>query len=43
MKKILVLMAFMMSVVSAQAVNWQPVETNNPNLSLYIDLSLIHI
>ena len=41
MKKILVLMAFMMSVVSAQAVNWQPVETNNPNLSLYIDIDTI--
>ena len=41
MKKILVLLAFMMSVVSAQAVNWQPVETGNPNLSIFIDLDSI--
>lgn len=40
-KKILVLLAFMMSMVSAQAADWQFVETNNPNLSLYIDLDSI--
>jgi len=33
-KKILVLLAFMMSMVSAQAADWQFVETNNPK-SLY--------
>lgn len=40
-KKILVLLAFIMSMVSAQAADWQFVETNNPNLSLYIDLDSI--
>lgn len=36
-KNILLLMAVLMSAISAGAVDWQAVETNIPNFNLYID------
>jgi len=39
MKKTLILLAaILISGISAHAVSWQPVSTNNPNVDLYIDL-----
>ncbi len=38
MKKIfLVLLTFIMSAISAHAANWQPIDTNIPNFTLYMD------
>lgn len=40
-KSILLLMIMMLSGVCVNAVDWQPVSTNNPGIDLYIDLDSI--
>lgn len=41
MKKILLLLAMLMSGICAQAADWQYVDTNIPNLDLFLDLDSI--